>query len=142
MHGQEQGKILQATWSMTPFKQQSLLGDFGYLVVGNKGIQVFQGEYIPPPHSNKHDTHLLCFLKMPEGIPDAKSVSTVSTTEGLSKDGNVCTNVHHPAHLGITLVTQRLYVKTVFWQTLKLQLPIYYMHPATPHNDGAKAPTS
>ncbi len=54
----------QSTTAGIPFTRQPLLGDFGYLVVGENAKKVLKGEYEPPPHTDEYAKKLLFFLKM------------------------------------------------------------------------------
>ncbi len=84
MYGGEQGKVSQDMWARTPFTQQPLLSEFGYLALGKKAREVLGSECfllhgptkIPPPWTGKYAAQLLCSLTIPEEIRVANPVFT------------------------------------------------------------------
>ncbi len=61
----------------TPVTQEPLLGEFGYLVVGENTQKVLMGEYEPSLRLDKYVEKLLSFLKMHNAIRKAPPVSMV-----------------------------------------------------------------
>ncbi len=70
----------QSTVAGTPSTFQLLLGDFGYLVVGEKAWQRLRGIYVPPPGTNPYEIKFLSCLQMLEEIKNTPPVSTVLLT--------------------------------------------------------------
>ncbi len=52
MFGQKQSPVLPINGSRTPFTCQPLLGEFGYLAVGENAQKELKEEYDPPPNTD------------------------------------------------------------------------------------------
>ena len=76
---ENESKFLQAIH--TPFMQQPLLRDFGYLGTGPHADAVMLGEYTIPPGVDPHTKEFIEHLAMEPAIKQAASIRTYFTTE-------------------------------------------------------------
>ncbi len=79
LDGGNQARFSQSTTAETPFTQKLLLGDFRYLVVGEKATQALKGTHIPPKKLT-NTPKAPRISKIYESIKKLLLVSTVLTT--------------------------------------------------------------
>ncbi len=84
-----------------------LLGEFGYLAVGEDARKVLKDEYEPLPGMNQYTVKLLSFLKMHDKIKKHHQCQQSCKQKISSKDGGESGISPRQAHQDITSVTQK-----------------------------------
>jgi hypothetical protein len=127
-------KFLQAIH--TPFMQQPLLRDFGYLGIGPHADEVMQGEYPTPPGVDQYTRAFIEHLAMEPPIQQAAPIRTYFTTEDGNKAGGSQRNEPLPAPTFSTSATSKRDAQMTLLQILRQPWQTYLSLVATPRNAG------